>query len=1249
MRHARRGSFAVLFASLCGAAATAGPPRDPFPVPDMTDLPADAAPFRYADVGAKIPNYTPGETWGEQGAPLTEMQLPLSPAESMTRFVVPEGFRLELFAAEPDLGGKPIAVNWDERGRLWVCETVDYPNELQPPGGGRDRVRVCEDTDGDGRADRFTVFAEGLSVPTALGFHRGGVLVQNGTETLFLKDTDGDGRADRREVVFTGWNLRDTHGGVSNFFNGLDNHVWAMQGYNASRPVRPGAEDPDAAPRFAAGFFRFDPDGGPAEFLRSTNNNTWGLGISEEGLAFGSTANGCPSVFLPIPNRYYEAVRGWTPSLVLGSIADDAKFDPIAPHVRQVDHHGGYTAGAGHAIYTARAYPREYWNRVAFVNGPTGHLTGAFVLEPDGAGFRSRSDFNLLASDDGWAAPIVAEVGPDGAVWVVDWYNYIVQHNPTPRGFETGAGQAYETDLRDKTRGRIYRVVHDGAPAAERHTLAGATPGELVAGLTHDNFRWRLHAQRLLVERDDADIAPALLALTRDRSTDEIGLNPGATHALWTLHGLGLLDGSDPDATAAAVACLRHPSAGVRRNAAQVLPAAPESTAAVLAAGLLDDGEPQVRLAGLLALADFPPTADAAAALAAFARDPAAMGDRWLRDATVAAAANNAGAFLRAAAAGGPLPAPAAGVLPVVAEHFARGNPADEAAGLIAALAGADPALAAPIVAGLAAGWPAGAAPALTDELEADLERLVGNLAPADRGRLLRLTAGWGGERLRKYAEQAAAALLARVDDAGAATDARLAAARELVALRPDSPEPVAALLDRVTPQTPPELAAGLVRAAGGSGSDGLGEELAGRLASFTPAVRAAAVGALLARRETAPALLDALESGAVRLADLSLDRQAALSEHPDPAVRRRARDLLARGGAVPDPDRAAVLDRLTPLADRAGDPAAGRRAFEKACAACHRHGSLGKQIGPDLTGMAAHPKAELLVHILDPSRNVESNFRSYTLLTTDGLVLTGMLAGESRTAVELIDAEGKRRPVLREDLLDLTASNKSLMPEGFEKQLTETELTDLLEFLTARGRFLPLDLTGAATAASDRDLFDGPAGSGAGRLVPDEWGVRTINGVPFDLADPRDGARPNVIVLHGPRGRASRAMPKSVALPVAGRARAVHLLGGVSGWGYPFSKEETVSLIVRLRYADGTTEDHPLKNGVHLADYVRRVDVPGSAYALSLGGRQVRTLSIVPGRAEPLAAVEFVKGPDATAPVVLAVTLELEPPAAGE
>src|SRR5262249_51285816 len=245
--------------------------------------------------------------------------------------------------------------------------------------------------------------------------------------------------------------------------------------------------------------------------------------------------NGCPSVFMPIPNRYYEKVRGLSPS-VLRNIAPDYHFEPITDKVRQVDFHGGFTAGAGSAIYTARTYPKEYWNRIQSVCEPTGHLVAMFKLTPSGTDFRARYFGNLLASDDEWCAPIAAEVGPDGNVWVIDWYNFIVQHNPTPPGFRTGRGNAYETELRDKKHGRIYRVVAKDAKPSAALRLDTATPDQLVEQLKNDNLLWRLTAQRMLVESNNPEVRKSLTDLITDglsnkARVDDCGLDVGSIHA----------------------------------------------------------------------------------------------------------------------------------------------------------------------------------------------------------------------------------------------------------------------------------------------------------------------------------------------------------------------------------------------------------------------------------------------------------------------------------------------------------------------------------------------------------------------------------------------------------------------------------------------------------------------------------------------------------------------------------------------
>lgn len=1198
----------------------------------MTAPRTDVQPFEYVD--AKIAYYPPGGD-RQGGGDWNKMQLPVAPEESLKHYVMPEGFHLELFAAEPQIG-KPICMNWDERGRLWIAETVDYPNEKRPEAEGRDRIRICEDTDGDGRADTFTVFAEQLSIPTSLTFSRGGIIVHQAPHTLFLQDTDGDDRANVRRVLLDGWSTRDTHAGPSNLQYGLDNWIWGMVGYSGFEGEVGGERH-----RFVQGFYRFKPDGSKLEFLRSTNNNTWGIGLSEEGIVFGSTANRNPSVYLPIPNRYYESVRGWS-AAQLGGIADTHLFQTFAEKVRQVDHHGGYTAAAGHALYTARTYPRMYWNRLAFVAEPTGHLVGTFVLERDGGDVHSSNRFNLLASDDEWAAPIMAEVGPDGHVWVIDWYNYIVQHNPTPAGFQTGRGNAYETDLRDKSHGRIYRVVYGGGEQTGRFTLQDATPEQLVDTLRHPNMFWRKHAQRLLVERGEQHVVPSLIELAKDAGMDEIGLNAGVMHALWTLQGLGSLDGEHPIAVAAAAAALGHRSPGVRRNAALVLPRTADSTAAILDAGLLNDADAQVRLAALLTLSEMPASTKAGQAVAAFLRKPENAADRWLPDAATSAAAAHDLHFLKAIAAGEPMQsANLTAAVGIVAEHFARGAPTASIGELLIELAAADPLSAETVIAGLARGWPKDTRRELDAAANQAVDRLLERLSTGGKGQLITLAMALGSSRLEQHAKEISAALLDSIADDKQTEAARIAAARQLIEFRPADAEVATELLNKVSPRTDPALAAGIIESLEASRAPELGTALIERLVGLPPSASAAAVRVLLARADSARELLNAIDAGKVQWSDLTLDQRQALATYPDRRVAFRARDLLRRGGGLPDADRQRVLNELLPLTKQTGDVDRGKLLFKNQCAKCHTHSGEGTKVGPDLTGMAVHPKEELLTHIIDPSRSVEGNYRAYTVVTQDGRVLVGMLASETRTSIELFDAEGKQHAVLREEIDALSASSKSIMPEGFEKQVKPEEVVDLLEFLSAKGRFLPLPLEKAATVVTTKAMFH-LGDNGPDRLIFGDWTPKTAFGVPFQLIDPRGGTTRNAILLYGPSGTLPPKMPRTVRVPCNTSVKAVHLLSGVSGWGYPVGQQGSLSMVVRLHYADGATEDHPLHNGEHFADYIRRVDVPKSQLAFMLRGQQMRYLAVEPQRDAVIKEVEFRKGDDQSAPIVMAATVEV-------
>ncbi|HEY2574159.1 MAG TPA: PVC-type heme-binding CxxCH protein, partial [Verrucomicrobiaceae bacterium] len=396
-------------------------------------------------------------------------QHPFSVKGSMERTQVPADMKLQLFASEPDIM-KPIAFSWDERGRLWVVETRDYPHGLTPNGEGNDDIKICEDTDGDGRADKFTIFADHLNLPTSLTFANGGVIVSQPPRFLFLKDTDGDDRADVRTVLIDGWGVRDTHAQASNLHYGLDNWLYGCVGYSGFKGYLGGKTF-----EFAMGTYRFRSDGSALEFLHQFTNNSWAWSINEAGDQFGGTANGAPFFYGGIPATAYPPGMRMATAKRINLVE---QCHAITPNYRQVDvfgtdpatgrHWGGYTAAAGSSfIYSANLPPRLQGK--AMVCEPTMKVISLMDPRPDGAGYVAHDAMNLVASSDEWMSPVFAEVGPDGAVWFADWENFIIQHNPTPsveRGgykAETGPGGAHVNDLRDHARGRIYRVVWDQA------------------------------------------------------------------------------------------------------------------------------------------------------------------------------------------------------------------------------------------------------------------------------------------------------------------------------------------------------------------------------------------------------------------------------------------------------------------------------------------------------------------------------------------------------------------------------------------------------------------------------------------------------------------------------------------------------------------------------------------------------------------------------------------------------------------
>ena len=564
------------------------------------------------------------------------VQDPLSPEDSQRHIQLPTGFSAELFAAEPNIIN-PIAFTWDERGRLWVVQSKDYPHELANDVGG-DRITICEDTDGDGKADKFTDFATEQSLSTGIVLVKGGAIVSQAPDMVFLEDTDGDDKMDKRTVLFSGFGTFDTHAGPSSLRYGIDNALWGAVGYSGFENQFQ-SEDVE----FQRGVYRFGKDGSYLEPVGQFDNNTWGMGYNENFEIFGSTANNNHACYVGIPLKHYKYLDK-LPSWALNAdfIQGHYEITPVDTiPLQQVDVRGGYTAAAGANFYTARNYPEAYQNQM-YVSEPTGHLVHLAKIERDGAGYKEIDGGNIFASTDAWTAPVFAETGPDGNLWVADWYNPVIQHNPDKRGMDNqiwnadkGEGNAHINKLRDYGHGRIYIIKYDDSDDSDITKLDADDDKALLSALHSDNLFWRITAQRLIVEGNKTELIPNLIKLAGDESnTDKNGLNAPALHALWTLDGLGALNENNSEADKAVVNALSSKSYAVKRAAMALLPATVAGSELLAKSGLLTDAESPLRLAAILRAAELPESATLYTEMEKVSKDASNSSDKWLNAAT---------------------------------------------------------------------------------------------------------------------------------------------------------------------------------------------------------------------------------------------------------------------------------------------------------------------------------------------------------------------------------------------------------------------------------------------------------------------------------------------------------------------------------------------------------------------------------------------------------------------------------------
>jgi putative membrane-bound dehydrogenase-like protein len=957
----------------------------------------------------------------------------------------PAGFELDhrltlsLFAKEPDVVD-PVALTWDADGRMYVVEMRDYPYGFGPdrkPGG---TIRLLEDTNDDGMADRSTLFATDLSFPTSIAPWNGGIIVAAPPEIIFLKDTDGDGKADEREVLLKGFVLGVTDSNMNGLRWGLDNRLHGVNGGNGGEVTSTRKPGPPLSLRNLD--FSFDPQTGDVTSTFHTSGG-FGLVFDDWGRSF-VTYNINHIQQRMIPARYLSRFRGFPPVQGVEGISDHgdmARIFPVSEPETRVNHpeqSGHFSSAGGMGLINSRAFPEDLHGSV-LVCDVVGNLVHRDVLAWNGpvwvasraAGEKERE---FLASRDRASRPIGLEFGPDGALYLVDMQRDVIEHpdyipQPVRDKLDLRAGE---------TRGRIYRIVPKGGLTARQPRLGRATGPELVEYLNHSNAWQRTTAQRLLMEgRARAgwtnEITPRLRTLAQSASP------LGRLHTLWTLQGFGALD------EATLRRALDDSEPGIRENALLLaesrLAQSKELQRQIMA--MASDPDARVRFQTALTLG----AADAETAIGALtkilARD---LEHRWSRLAVLSSLAGHEQEALHAIARearNSDAKVAAVRELADLAGARCRKGEGDAVARFLNGITRFPAKLQVAALEGFESGV---ARSGVGNVTNAPLVQAIGKLSelPATLPASWRLARTLGIPASEAQMTALKKAIKIALDDSrslGERTDAiGLIALGEFPAIR----ETLFALLEGRQP-TAVQLAA--IDALRPVDHTDVARELVDRWRALAPATRSPVINLLLQRLTFHGVLIDALERGALTIGELNLDleQRRRLLWESTPELKARATKLMGDGEYA---NRKGLVDEWLKRLPAAGDSTGGRAVFERTCAQCHALAGVGHAVGPDLAALAHRSVEDLVSNILDPNMAINPAYAGYTVETTAGEIESGILQSETGEAIQLLQALGRKVVVPRAKIKRLHSSGLSLMPEGLEAGLTPADLRDLIAFL---------------------------------------------------------------------------------------------------------------------------------------------------------------------------------------------------------